>query len=272
MSKSGKKPARNLTLQIAENILANTPGAITAHAIIRRATEKGILARDVDEARAERELERLADGSDAKILIEVEGDLKLYRFAHPEQALVGKERDLDGPLIDWLSHRGIHATAIQAPGNPGGRGKKNENKYKFPDIVAYRNLTGVSAALKNLANRTGAGELELYSYEVKKKLTVSSYRDTIFECVGNSSWAHRKYIVTNYLEPELFENKREDFERHQVGLIHLEVGRVGEGLSFTPRTRELYTPPRGQLDLHAMHEYFETMKWKAFREWVDRIS
>ncbi|MEQ9365136.1 MAG: hypothetical protein RIF32_12875 [Leptospirales bacterium] len=270
MSQSKKNVAKSLTRSVAENILANSAGPIAGHAVIRRAKEKGILADDVDQDRAERELKRLASEPDANITLQVEGDLVLFRYAHPETDLVTKERDLDRPLIDWLATHGIQATAIQAPGNVRGR-KKGEDKYRFPDVVAYRNLMGLSAALKNLANRTGAGDLELYSYEVKQKLTMADFRETILECVGNSSWAHRKYIVTHNLEADLFNNKREDFERHQVGLIHLEVGRAVEGLTYSPRTRELYTPPRGQLDLHAMHEYFETMKWRAFREWVDQI-
>jgi hypothetical protein len=259
--------SRRLYSQIVEDMLANNVGWLTAHELYERAKEAGKLPENADYGKIQRELRKLAEES--KIERIKEGNL--IRYGRGEQVARSKllERDLDQPLIDWLVTRGIEATVVQAP---GGRGERGEHHHTFPDVVGSRHLAGRNAKLRRLGDKTGSEQLELYSFEVKRTLTRGSLRKAVLECVGNSSWAHYKYVVAHEIDERLYQEKKSLFEAHGVGLIDLRTQRSRRRLTFLPTTRELHVAPRGELDMNAVHEYYERHNWRPFREWIDSLA
>jgi hypothetical protein len=74
--------------------------------------------------------------------------------------------------------------------------KKEFSQWQHPDIV------GVSYYMENwkeevydIVNFTGNQPIKIYSYELKKELSLSNLRESYFQAVSNSSWANEGYLV-----------------------------------------------------------------------------
>jgi hypothetical protein len=52
-----------------------------------------------------------------------------------------------------------------------------------------------SSDVGELSAKFGETGLKFYSFELKKELTFSNLRESFFQAVSNSSWAHEGYLV-----------------------------------------------------------------------------
>ena len=74
--------------------------------------------------------------------------------------------------------------------------KKGFSEWLHPDMVGfYLPIDDWNTDLLDFNKITDNNSLKLFSFELKIKLDKSNYRESFFQAVSNSSWAHEGYLV-----------------------------------------------------------------------------
>lgn len=83
--------------------------------------------------------------------------------------------------------------------------------------------------------------LRLFSFELKRALTKSNYRESFFQAVSNSSWAHQGYLVAADIaeDEELLSELQRLSASFGIGIIRLEVPDVDESSVVFPARERL---------------------------------
>jgi len=139
-------------------------------------------------------------------------------------ALKVSEAELYPKLIDYLqSELSTHGSRIderRASNTRGGGG----NKWLFPDIVGVKLLVGsFHPEVKTLVRELREPDTIISSYEVKLKLNISNVRETYYQAVSNSSWAHLGYLVAAEINgAETISELELLYSMHGIGVIRLD--------------------------------------------------
>jgi hypothetical protein len=79
--------------------------------------------------------------------------------------------------------------------------------------------------VRNLSQMTGGFAVKLYSFEIKKELSFSNLRESFFQAVSNSSFAHEGYLVAADISTD--EDFRSELRRLStsfgIGIIELDI-------------------------------------------------
>jgi len=107
--------------------------------------------------------------------------------------------------------------------------KKGYNEWVHPDMVGFYLPIGDWRSEVIEFNRlSDNNSLRLYSFELKKYLDKSNYREAFFQAVSNSSWAHEGYLVAANIQEN--EDLRDELERlassFGIGIINLDLSDV----------------------------------------------
>lgn len=83
---------------------------------------------------------------------------------------------------------------------------KGKSEWLHPDMVGFQLITSswdnnIIEVCKNFY----ISKAILYSFELKKSITIDTLREYYFQAVSNSSWANEGYLVTAYLDEDNFE-------------------------------------------------------------------
>jgi len=109
------------------------------------------------------------------------------------------ERDLH-PLLTYFVYfnlsfnrgRAIHTKTIHHKKSF----KNGYNEWLHPDMVGfYLPLKEWEPVVIDLNRLSDNNAIRLFSFELKKYLNKSNYREAFFQAVSNSSWAHEGYLV-----------------------------------------------------------------------------
>jgi hypothetical protein len=74
--------------------------------------------------------------------------------------------------------------------------KQGYNEWIHPDVVGfYLPLDDWRPSVIEFNRLSDNNALRLFSFELKKSLTKGNYRESFFQAVSNSSWAHEGYLV-----------------------------------------------------------------------------
>ena len=77
--------------------------------------------------------------------------------------------------------------------------------------------------VKNLVKAYAATRAKLWSFEVEKKLSLGTVRESFFQAVSNSSWANYGYLVAAEIDKKADKELRILCSLHGIGLIKLNV-------------------------------------------------
>lgn len=179
------------------------------------------------------------------------------------------ERELDEPLIDWLQD--FHVTAKAIPAGPPGK-SLGVRKWTYPDVVGFRDYRERTPLIRRLAEATGRGTVDLFSYELKQELTARNVRDAILECAANSAWANYGYVVAPRASDEALQEFDVFGTRQGVGFILLSVTRDGDRLTFDSDSKVVHECPRRSADLRLIERMCEDFGWKPFRDWLEHVA
>lgn len=104
--------------------------------------------------------------------------------------------------------------------------KKGFNEWLHPDIVGvYLPLDDWKPDVIEFNRLLDNNSIRLFSFELKKAIGKSNYRESFFPAVSNSSWAHEGYLVA----PDILEDDDllSELERLSasfgIGVIHLNL-------------------------------------------------
>ena len=77
------------------------------------------------------------------------------------------------------------------------------NEWIHPDMVGfYSPIDNWNDKLLEFNKSTEKSAIRLYSFEVKKQINRSNYRECFFQAVSNSSWANEAYLVTSFVQQQ----------------------------------------------------------------------
>jgi uncharacterized protein len=121
--------------------------------------------------------------------------------------------------------------------------KSGYNEWIHPDIVGfYFPLNDWLPDVMELNKLSDNNALRLYSFEMKKSLNKTNYRESFFQAVSNSSWAHEGYLVAvDILQDDDFLDELERLSASfGIGIIRLDPTDLGSSdVLFPAKHKEI---------------------------------
>lgn len=118
------------------------------------------------------------------------------------------------------------------------------NEWTHPDMVGFYLPLNWHPNVFELNRLSDNNSLRLYSFEIKKYLNKSNYRESYFQAVSNSSWAHEGYLVTaDILQDDDFLSELERLAiSFGIGIIHidpLDIEGEGSHVLYPARSKQI---------------------------------
>lgn len=107
---------------------------------------------------------------------------------------------------------------------------KGYDKWLYPDMVGVKFEKFNNDILKFISKFNHI-KIKIFSFEIKKELTVSNFREYYFQAVSNSSWANEGYLVALNIDEqdsELMELIAKSSLSFGIGVISLNSENISE--------------------------------------------
>lgn len=176
------------------------------------------------------------------------------------------ERELHPFLVYYLAKKmNIHAkTVYHEVSTKRGKGK---SEWLHPDIVGFDlPVAKWDEKVLELCKEFSLNRATIYSFEIKKTITLESLREQFFQAVSNSSWANEGYLVGVDIDTENKELMQEISRlssAFSIGVIKLNL--------INPDNSKVIVPSRRKetLDGETMNKLFTINN--DFREFVQTV-
>jgi hypothetical protein len=145
--------------------------------------------------------------------------------------------------------------------------KRGFGEWIHPDMVGcYFPIEDWKQEVIEFGSIIGSVAIKMFSFELKKELTFDNLRESFFQTVSNSTWAHEGYLVAAEVSNE--EEFRDELRRLSIsfgiGVIQLNLDDPDSSeIVFPARTRE-------KLDWDAMDKL--AGKNPDFQEFLQRVG
>lgn len=167
-------------------------------------------------------------GSRPKLFILKENQTSIPENYIETQPVIEKKLGfLEKQLHPFLVHFGLfRLEAYLKTINHSKSTKKEYGEWVHPDVVGcYYPYSDWSPEVSEVNSLMGNSSIKIYSFEVKRELSFSNIRESFFQAVSNSSWAHEGYLVAANIDEDL--DFRNEIERLSssfgIGIIHLDI-------------------------------------------------
>jgi hypothetical protein len=153
------------------------------------------------------------------------------------------EHDLYPVLMKWLmEEQRIYCRRIDENKSSNSLGKGG-NYWRHPDIVGLEDVTADwHQYVKECSVLFNFPQARLYSFEVKKELTLSNVRECFFQALSNSSWANEGYLVAAGISEtkkgSVNNELRELSDDYGIGVIILDYYQVEKSHILFPAKRK----------------------------------
>ncbi|WP_154498289.1 HTH domain-containing protein [Helicobacter pylori] len=135
------------------------------------------------------------------------------------------------------------------------KGKGGECKWNYPDIVGvyfpynkYFPYNGYKEETLKFLHHTGQKRHKLFSFELKKDLSLSVLKESYFQAVSNSSWANEGYLVVfEEIEDKVLGELRRLNQSFGIGVIKLESEISNSKILLPAKEREIDIPTLNML-------------------------
>ncbi|HIF9345481.1 TPA: COG2958 family protein [Photobacterium damselae] len=176
------------------------------------------------------------------------------------------EHDLYPILIDYLkSEHQLYCLRINEKRSKNHFGSGG-NQWLHPDIVAMEPVAQQwHQHVKTCVLQGGGQSVRLWSFEVKKTLTMGNVRKCFFQSVSNSSWASEGYLVaTSIADSRVEQELRMLSALHGIGVILLSVSNPSESELLLPAKKRL------EIDWQSVNRIVEENA--DFKDFIDLVS
>ena len=162
----------------------------------------------------------------------------------PPQSLVStKKQYLEKDLHPFVVHFGFHQLkAYLKTIHHNKSSKKIFGEWEHPDMVGcFFPFQDWENEVVEISSQMGNLPVRLFSFELKRELNYSNLRESFFQAVSNSSWAHEGYLAAAEISGESdFEN---DLERLSssfgIGVIEIDIDEPEDtNIKFPARARD----------------------------------
>ncbi|RVZ13354.1 hypothetical protein EC527_00675 [Helicobacter pylori] len=182
-----------------------------------------------------------------------------------------KERDLHPLLVKFLDEdpnfkllcKTIHHEKCR-------KDKKGKGEWNYPDIVGvyfpynkYFPYNGYKEETLKFLHHTGQKRHKLFSFELKKDLSLSVLKESYFQAVSNSTWANEGYLVVKNIKEDVLDELRRLNQSFGIGVIKLESEISNSKILFSAREREIDIPTLNMLVKQSP---------KDFKPFMERIN
>ncbi|GAA7274105.1 COG2958 family protein [Helicobacter pylori] len=138
------------------------------------------------------------------------------------------------------------------------KGEAGECKWNYPDIVGvyfpynkYFPYNGYEEETLKFLHHTGQKRHKLFSFELKKDLSLSILKKSYFQAVSNSTWANEGYLVVFKIEDkeknEILDELKRLNQSFGIGVIKLESEISNSKILLPAREREIDIPTLNML-------------------------
>ncbi len=121
--------------------------------------------------------------------------------------------------------------------------RKGYNEWLHPDMVGvYLPIGDWKQDVIKFNQLLDNNSIRLFSFELKKTLTKSNYRESFFQAVSNSSWAHEGYLVAADIaqDDDLLAELERLSASFGVGIVHLHLSDFNSSaVLFPARSRDM---------------------------------
>ena len=121
-------------------------------------------------------------------------------------------------------------------------GQRLVEKWTYPDLmgvyVPYSDYDQITNSLLSIIKQS---EIKVFSFEIKKVLNSSNLRESFFQTVSNSSWAHEGYLVAAEIsdDPEFNKELTMLCNSFGIGVIKLDIESPNDSqIFFNAKPRE----------------------------------
>lgn len=158
------------------------------------------------------------------------------------------ERDLHPLLVKFLSEDpNFRLLCKTIRHKECKKGKGGECKWNYPDIVGVYFPYNMyfpyyeEETLKFL-HHTGQKRHKLFSFELKKDLSLSVLKESYFQAVSNSTWANEGYLVVKNIKEDVLDELRRLNQSFGIGVIKLESEISNSKILLPAKEREIDIP------------------------------
>lgn len=135
------------------------------------------------------------------------------------------------------------------------------SEWVHPDMVGfYSPIDDWNGKLLEFNKTTDKTAIRLFSFELKKQVDRSNYREYFFQAVSNSSWAHEGYLVTCFVQQQ--DDLLSELERLSasfgIGIIILDLEDIDSSTVLYPARSKDYLDWETMNKLCEQNEDFET--------------
>ncbi|TPH84688.1 HTH domain-containing protein [Helicobacter pylori] len=136
------------------------------------------------------------------------------------------------------------------------KGKGGECKWNYPDIVGvyfpynkYFPYNGYKEETLKFLHHTGQKRHKIFSFELKKELSLSNLKESYFQAVSNSTWANEGYLVVFEIKDKdkVLDELRRLNQSFGIGVIKLESEISNSKILLPAKEREIDIPTLNML-------------------------
>ncbi|GAA7282186.1 COG2958 family protein [Helicobacter pylori] len=138
------------------------------------------------------------------------------------------------------------------------KGEAGECRWNYPDIVGvyfpynkYFPYNGYEEETLKFLHHTGQKRHKLFSFELKKDLSLSILKKSYFQAVSNSTWANEGYLVVFGIEGKNKDKVLDELKRLNqsfgIGVIKLESEISNSKILLPAKEREIDIPTLNML-------------------------
>jgi len=169
--------------------------------------------------------------------------IEISDITKPEAKTPYQERDLH-PLLTYYVYanptfsrgRSVFTKTIFHEGSR----RKGYNEWLHPDLVGmYLPLDDWKPDVIKFNQLLDNNSIRLFSFELKKSLSKATYRESFFQAVSNSSWAHEGYLVAAEItqDDDLLAELERLSSSFGIGIIQLQLSDFNASTVLFPAHR-----------------------------------
>lgn len=150
-----------------------------------------------------------------------------------------KERELHKFLSHYLYHNkafGAYSRTIFHESSK--KGQKGEDKWLYPDMVAVHfEYEGYQHHhVLSFVKKFDILPVKVFSFELKRDLGFSNYKQSFFQAVSNSSWANEGYLVALNIDSDsqFLEALQKLSQSFGIGIIQLDIVQIENSRVISP--------------------------------------
>lgn len=118
------------------------------------------------------------------------------------------------------------------------KGVRGEDKWLYPDMVAV-NFEYANYQKNNVLSFIKKFDIlpvKIFSFEIKKELNFSNYKESFFQAVSNSSWANEGYLVALDIKQDgqFIEALQKLSQSFGIGIIEMNLNNIGQSKILSP--------------------------------------